>query len=64
MSRLKDVSSDVPQGSVLSPILFLIYVNCIANSVECQWKAFADDFNLYFSFPQSMCSNQGCRVRL
>ena len=51
MSSLKNVTSGVPQGSVLGPVLLLIYVNHIANSVECCCKAFADDFKLYFSFP-------------
>ena len=52
---LKDVTSGVPQGSVLDPVLFLVYFNYIANSVECCCKAFADDFKLYLSFPQKTC---------
>ena len=49
------VTSGVPQGSVLGPILFLIYVNCIAASLECHWKTFADDFKIYLSFPMDSC---------
>ena len=45
-SIVRDVSSGVPQGSVLGPVLFLFYVNHIASSVGCCWKAFADDFKL------------------
>ena len=41
---------------MLGPILFLIYVNSIANSLQCQWKAFGDGFKLYFSFPRSTCA--------
>ena len=55
MSPLKDVTSGGPQGSVLGPVLFLIYVNYIANSIECCCRAFADDFKLYLSFPRKTC---------
>ena len=55
MSSLKDVSSGVSQGFVLGPLLFLNYVNHIASSVGCCWKAFTDDFKLYLSFPRNSC---------
>ena len=47
---LEDVASGVPQGSVLGPLLFPIYVNHISSSLTCEWKAFADDFKLYLSY--------------
>ena len=40
---------------MLGQVLFLIYVNCIAVSLECHWKAFDDDFKLYLSFSRDSC---------
>ena len=41
------VTSGVPQGSVLGPTLFLVYVNDIPEAVESMVKLFADDTKLY-----------------
>ena len=41
------VLSGVPQGTVLGPILFLIYINDITRNVESQSKLFADDMKVY-----------------
>ncbi|XP_069105722.1 uncharacterized protein [Argopecten irradians] len=40
------VTSGVPQGSVLGPILFLIYVNDMPDMLDCTIKLFADDTKL------------------
>ena len=39
----------MPQGSVLSPLLFLLYVNDIASIIDCTAKMFADDTKIYWS---------------
>ena len=44
-----EVASGVPQGSVLGPLLFLIYVNDLPDVVHCDMKLFADDAKLYSS---------------
>ena len=41
------VTSGVPQGSVLSPLLFLAYVNDIWRNIESTIRLFADDCVIY-----------------
>ena len=42
-----DVTSAIPQGSVLRPTLFLIYINDLPDVVHNFVKLFADDAKLY-----------------
>ena len=43
----RPVLSGVPQGSVLGPLLFLIYVNNLPMSILNNCKLFADDLKIY-----------------
>ena len=41
------MTSGVPQGSVLGPILFIIYVNDLPEVVQSKLWMFADDTKIY-----------------
>ena len=47
----------VPQDSVLSPTLFLIFINDLLASTTCSIHSYADDSTLHYSFKFSKCPN-------
>ena len=49
-SNIQPVTSGVPQGSVLRPALFLIYINDISVGFNSEIRLFADDALMHLSF--------------
>ena len=54
-SQWLEVTSGVPQGSVLGPLLFVLYINDIAENIQCKLGVFADDTKMY-SIINNMCN--------
>ena len=48
-SEFKEITCGVPQGSILGPLLFNLYVNDMVSSVDCKLLLYADDSCLIVS---------------
>ena len=59
VSDWSDVRAGVPQGSILGPLLFLIYINDLSEGLSSNAKLFADDTSLFSVIHDSNTSALG-----
>lgn len=48
-SKAFEVSSGVPQGSILGPLLFVIFINDIIEDLDVSYLLYADDVKIYYA---------------
>ncbi|CAG9133825.1 unnamed protein product [Plutella xylostella] len=47
ISDWADLSAGVPQGGILSPLLFLTFINLVTSNLLCSYHLYADDLQIY-----------------
>ncbi|CAO4369770.1 unnamed protein product [Caenorhabditis nigoni] len=57
LSQERTVLSGVPQGSVLGPLLFLLFINDIGDEFKSDFLLYADDLKLFSTNPTTIVSD-------
>ena len=56
-SSWADIKAGVPQGSILGPLLFLMYINDLTENLHSNPKLFANDISLFSTVTDEDLSN-------
>ena len=56
-SKCSQIKAGVPQGSVLGPLLFLVYINDLTEGLTSNIKLFADDTSIFSVLRDSSSSS-------
>ena len=59
-SDWKPVTSGVPEGSLLAPLLFSMFINDLPKNIESGWLLYADDVKIFAKLPPQL-TDKRCR---
>ena len=59
----ENVSSGVPQGSIIGPLLFVIFINNFPEAIELPIKMYADDSKVMCELRRNMAADDARRLQ-